>query len=115
MRIVARMDELFSIDAQARVDHLDHAARQELHLDRARPLLDLLKQQIEAARVDALPSSALGKAARYTLALWRKLTLLYHPPSLCVASVCCLLHHTHAQHEDAMGRNRGSECVPFGR
>jgi hypothetical protein len=43
-------------------------------------LLDLLKPQIEAAGAQALPSSALGKAVSYTLALWPKLTrFLEHP------------------------------------
>ncbi len=81
-RIVARIDELFAIDAQARTENLDQARRQALRLDQARPLLDLLKQEIEAARVDALPSSALGKAAHYTLALWRKLTRFLEYPEL---------------------------------
>ena len=72
--IVARIDELFAIDAQARTDNLDHAARHALRLERAIPLLDTIKQQIEAARAHALPASALGRAASYTLALWRKLT-----------------------------------------
>jgi transposase len=82
MRIVARIDELFAIDAEARADHLDHAARHLLRLERARPLLDLLKPQIEIARTEALPSSALGKAAQYTLALWRKLTRFLEYPEL---------------------------------
>jgi transposase len=79
-RIVARIDELFVIDAQARADNLDRAARHALRLERAIPLLDTIKQQIEAARANALPTSALGNAARYRLALWRKLThFLEHP------------------------------------
>ena len=78
--IVGRMNELFGIDAEARAQNLDHAARHELRLDRSKPLLDLLKPQIEGARAHALPSSALGKAAAYTLALWPKLTrFLKHP------------------------------------
>jgi transposase len=72
-RIVARIDELFAIDAEARSVNLDLAARHALRLERARPLLDLLKPQIEATHAEALPASALGKAARYTLALWPKL------------------------------------------
>jgi transposase len=82
MRIVARIDALFSIDAQARLANLDQAFRHRLRLERARPLLDLLKPQIEAARAEALPSSALGKAARYTLALWPKLTRFLEYPEL---------------------------------
>jgi len=43
-------------------------------------LLDLLKPRIEAAGAHTLPSSALGKAVTYTLALWPKLTrFLKHP------------------------------------
>jgi transposase len=82
MRIVARIDELFAIDAEARANHLDHAARHLLRLERARPLLDLLKPQIEIARTEALPASALGRAAQYTLALWRKLTRFLEYPEL---------------------------------
>lgn len=81
-RLVARMDELFSIDAEARSANLDHAARHALRLERARPLLDLLKPQIEAAHAEALPASALGKAARYTLALWPKLVRFLDYPEL---------------------------------
>ncbi len=79
-RLVTRIDELFSLDAQARAANLDHAARHQLRLKQARPLLDTLKPQIETAQRDALPASALGKAARYTLALWPKLLrFLDHP------------------------------------
>jgi transposase len=81
-RLVARIDALFSIDAEARSANLDHAARHALRLKRARPLLDLLKPQIEAAQAEALPASALGKAAQYTLALWPKLTRFLNYPEL---------------------------------
>ncbi len=81
-RIVARMDELFSIDAQARTENLAPASRHALRLERSRPLLDTIKQQIEAVRTNALPASALGKAAHYTLALWQKLTRFLDHPEL---------------------------------
>jgi transposase len=80
--IVARMDELFSIDAEARSANLDHAARHKLRLERSAPLLTTLKPQIEAAQREALPASALGKAARYTLALWPKLLRFLEYPVL---------------------------------
>ena len=82
MHIVARIDELFSIDAQARAENFDYAARHALRLEQARPLLDLIQQKIEMARTEALPASALGKAAHYTLALWRKLTRFLEHPEL---------------------------------
>ncbi len=78
--LVAQIDELFAIDARARAENLDLAARHALRQERAKPLLDLLKPRIEAAGAHTLPSSALGKAVTYTLALWPKLTrFLKHP------------------------------------
>ena len=38
--------------------------------------------EVEAARDASLPSSALGKAANYTLSLWRKLTRFLEYPEL---------------------------------
>jgi len=73
-RIVKRIDELFAIDALARAEKLDHAARQVLRLERAQPLVEIIRGEVEAARDASLPSSALGKAANYTLSQWRKLT-----------------------------------------
>ena len=80
--LVARIDELFAIDAEAREQGFDLAARQTLRRERAGPLLDRLRKEIEAARAEALPSSALGKATNYTLALWRRLTRFLEYPEL---------------------------------
>src|SRR3954453_8506512 len=81
-RIVARIDELFSIDAEARSKNLDDASRHRLRRERARPLLDMLKPQIETARRGALPARALGRATQFTLALWPKLTCFLDHPEL---------------------------------
>jgi transposase len=81
-RLVAQMDDLFAIDAEARADGLDHAARHTLRLERAQPLLAEMKWQIEATQIQVLPASALGKAVRYTLALWPKLTCFLQYPEL---------------------------------
>ena len=81
-RIVARIDELFGIDALAREQNLDHAARHALRLERAKPLLEVIRKEVEAARDASLPSSALGKAANYTLSLWGKLTRFLEYPEL---------------------------------
>lgn len=79
-RIVKRMDDLFAIDAEARTEKMDHAARHALRLQKAPALLDDMRTQILAAQTTALPKSATGKAASYTLALWNKLTrFLQHP------------------------------------
>jgi transposase len=85
-QIVWRIDELFSIDAQAREQRFDYTARHALRLERARPLLDIIKQQTEAARAETLPSSALGKTAGYTLALWRKLTRFLEYPEMALSN-----------------------------
>jgi len=80
--IVAQIDELFAIDARARAENFDLAARHALRQELAPPLLAGLKQKIEAAAAAALPASALGKAARYTLALWPRLTRFLDYPEL---------------------------------
>ena len=81
-RIVELIDALFGIDAQARAQSLDDTARQALRLERAKPLVEVIRGKVEAARDAALPSSALGKAAHYTLSLWRKLTRFLEYPEL---------------------------------
>jgi len=68
--IVAQMDELFVVDAEARHKMLTTAARHIRRLERAKPLLDEIRSKIEAAQSFALPSSALSKACQYALGLW---------------------------------------------
>lgn len=78
--IVALIDELFAVDAEARKLSLDAAARDALRQQRSRPLLDQIKAAVEAAGNGALPSSKLGEAIKYTLGLWPKLIrFLDHP------------------------------------
>jgi hypothetical protein len=81
-RIVKQIDELFGIDAEARAHGLDYAARHALRSERSAPLLELIRKQVEAAKVSALPASTLGKAAAYTLNLWVKLTRFLEHPEL---------------------------------
>jgi transposase len=80
--IVAQMDELFAVDAEARRKTLTTAARHIRRKERARPLLDDIRSKIEAAQVVALPSSALSKACQYALTLWKKLTQFLEYPEL---------------------------------
>ena len=80
--IVAQMDELFAVDAEARRKTLTTTARHIRRQETARPLLDEIRSKIEAAQSAALPSSALGKACQYALALWRKLTRFLEYPEL---------------------------------
>ncbi len=80
--IVAQINELFAIDARARAQQLDHAARHLLRQEEATPLLEKLREQIKTALHGALPASALSKACNYTLALWQKLTRFLEYPQL---------------------------------
>jgi hypothetical protein len=61
--IVARIDELFAVDAEARRKALTTAARHIRRQETAKPLLEDVRSKIKAAESDALPSSALSKAA----------------------------------------------------
>ena len=81
-QLVERMDDLFSIDAEARAAGMDETARHALRQARSRPSLEVIKKEMETARVAVLPSSALGKAISYTLSLWHKLTRFLEYPEL---------------------------------
>ena len=80
--IVARMDELFAVDAEARRKGLSIARRSRLRQERATPILDAIRKGIEAAHSFALPASALNKACQYALALWTRLTRFLEYPEL---------------------------------
>jgi transposase len=81
-QLVARIDELFAVDAEARDAGMNHGARHALRDERSRPLLKAMKKEMEAARAAVLPASALGKAVSYTLSLWEKLTRFLEHPEL---------------------------------
>jgi transposase len=76
------MDKLFSIDAQAREEKMDHAARHLLRQEKAPPVLDEIREHIVATRQTVLPGSKAGQACRYTLTLWEKLTRFLEHPEL---------------------------------
>jgi len=80
--IVARMDDLFAVDAEARRRGIGLAGRHAQRRERAKPLLDDIRSKIEAAQSVVLPSSALSKACQYSLTLWRKLTRFLEFPEL---------------------------------
>src|ERR1700724_722279 len=82
LRIVAQMDELFAIDAQAREQALSPEKRQLLRLEQSKPLLEEIKTQIQAARSGSLPKSVLAQACNYTLTLWTRLTRFLEHPEL---------------------------------
>jgi len=80
--IVQLMDDLFAIDAKARAESMNTADRHRLRKEKAPALLAELRKQILAAQQKVLPKSTAGKAARYTLALWDKLTIFLEYPEL---------------------------------
>jgi transposase len=80
--IVARMDELFAVDAEARRTVIGLTGRHAMRQERAKPLLDDIRSKIEEAQWIALPSSALSKACQYALTLWKKLTRFLEYPAL---------------------------------
>jgi transposase len=82
IQIVAQMDELFAIDAQARHEGLSQIDRHVLRLEKSKPLLEQIKASIQAARIGALPQSALAKACDYTLTLWSRLSRFLEYPEL---------------------------------
>lgn len=71
--ILARISELFAIDAQAREQGLTLESRHALRQEKSRPLLRVIRQQVEATRSQVLPASALAKACNYTLGQWNRL------------------------------------------
>ena len=82
IRMVAQFNELFAIDAQARLEGLSQMDRHALRLEKSKPLLEQLKVEIQAARAGALPKSALAKACDYTLTLWSRLSRFLEYPEL---------------------------------
>ena len=82
IRAVELMDSLFLIDAEAREENMDHAARHLLRRKKAPPLLDQIRDHILATSKTVLPRSKAGQACNYTLALWKKLTCFLDHPQL---------------------------------
>ena len=79
---MAQIDHLFAVDAEARAQGMSLEVRHVLRQQKDPSLLEESHPQAEAARSGALPSSALGKACRYTLTLWQKLTRFLEYPEL---------------------------------
>jgi transposase len=82
IRAVELINELFAIDAQARNEKMDHAARHALRHEKAPPLLAEIRTHILEMSKTVLPSSAAGQACRYTLAIWQKLMRFLDYPEL---------------------------------
>jgi hypothetical protein len=79
---VELLDKLFAIDAGARQEKMDHAARHALRQKEAPPLLDKIYAQILELSKNVLPKSAAGEACAYTVKLWKKLLCFLEYPEL---------------------------------
>jgi transposase len=82
VRLLTLVNELFAIDAKARQENADLATRHVIRQQHAKPLLEQIKTQLEDGKTKALPKSCFGKACRYTLELWDKLTRFLEYPEL---------------------------------
>lgn len=82
IRAVELMDQLFAIDAQAREERRDRAARHLLRQEKAPQVLNEIREHIEATRKTLLPGNKAGQACKYTLTLWEKLTRFLDHPEL---------------------------------
>lgn len=80
--IVELMDKLFAIDAGAREERMDHAARHALRQKEGPPLLEKIHAQILELSKNVLPKSAAGEACGYTIKLWKKLSCFLEHPEL---------------------------------
>ena len=80
--IVEKMDQLFRVDRVARERGLTLEARHALRHEESKPILERIKDSIEAARSDGLPQSVRTKACEYTLKLWNRLTRFLDYPEL---------------------------------
>lgn len=64
IRAVELIDKLFSIDAQAREERMDRAARHLLRQEKAPHVLNEIREHIEATRQTMLPGTKAGQACK---------------------------------------------------
>ena len=79
-RMVARVNELFGVDAEARGLSLEE--RQAARREGSAPLIASLREELRDLQRTLLPAGALGKAVSYTLTLWPKLVQFLEHPEL---------------------------------
>jgi transposase len=80
--IVARINELFAMDAEAREQGFSVEARHQLRQQKAPALLQKIKTAIEAAKPGALPGGALEGACEYAMGIWPRLICFLEYPEL---------------------------------
>jgi transposase len=80
--LVAAIDELFALDANAREQGFSIQERDQVRQQKANSLLESIAKQIAAAKTQCLPQSALAKACNYTLTQWGRLSQFLNYPLL---------------------------------
>jgi transposase len=73
VKMVVRMDALFLVDRDARKKEMTADERLAQRRALAQPWAEEIRAECQKLRREALPQSALGKAAAYTLNMWSKL------------------------------------------
>jgi transposase len=73
VKMVVRMDALFLVDRNARQQSMSGAERLALRREHAQPWVEEIREACLTLSHQALPQSATGKAAAYTLNMWTKL------------------------------------------
>jgi transposase len=74
VKMVIRMDALFLVDRDARRKEMSGGERLAQRRELAQPWVDEIREACQMLQRQALPKSATGKAAAYTLNMWTKLT-----------------------------------------
>jgi transposase len=72
-RILALVQMLYKVEAEAREHGLDPPAKAALRQARSRPILERIREEVELAGRTVLPKSALGDAIGYVRNQWRAL------------------------------------------
>jgi transposase len=72
--IIGVIQKLFLIEREEKALGLDPAAKVELRRQKALPLLETIKEILQVAAPQVLPTSLLGKAAQYVTNRWAELT-----------------------------------------
>jgi transposase len=67
--------ELYAIEEEARVHNLGYDMRRQLRQEKAKPVMERLKEFLQENRVDLLPASKIAKAFDYTLNNWKELSV----------------------------------------
>jgi transposase len=73
LSVVKKIGDLYQVEAQARQEKMDAAARMALRQQKSIPVMAELKVQIQKLQQKAFPKSALGRACNYALDQWDRL------------------------------------------